>query len=409
MVVLAGLSWVVALPAAGNPGGEDANGGGVPSATPPPRRVGPPLQLRARPSAKGGAGSDVKAVPQVERRTRVTTKLAPAAPDGTARAGLAMLRAGKPRAAIASLEANLALAPESLPIQMALGRAYGRSGRCSTAIGYLDATRDAPGFDALAAMAGALCAGRLGLLDEALDYEARGLAIEPDDVRLLTTYALDLARAGDAAGSDAALDALVVAHPKRDASAFARASLALQEGDLAALDVELALWERTDRDTDEVARLRAQAALDVDDPGTALREIDAMQRLRHGPNVRQLRAEAWRRLGAPGSALGELDGPRNGVLEGPDVDAVRVRALVDLGQLDEAAALLLFNGGDDVSRREPDMLASAWYLARARGDAGAQARYAAAWRASEPSRVRRLEHYVPLDARSPVASATVSP
>ncbi len=404
--MLAGLSLAVALPAVGAPG---AHGAEEP---PPQRRGGPPLQLRARPSGQGATTpsegiAGLKAPPKVERRTRVTTKLTPTAPDGTARSGLAMLRAGKPRAAIASLEANLALAPDSQPIQMALGRAYGRIGRCDRAMGYLDATRDAPGFDAIAAMAGALCAGRLGLLEEALAYEERGLSVEPDDVRLLTTYALDLARAGDAGGSEAAVDALVVAHPKRDASAFARASLALQEGDLDALDVELALWERADRDTDEVSRLRAQAALDLDDPRSALREIDAMQRLRHGPNVRQLRAEAWRRLGAPGSALGELDGPRNGVLEGPDVDAVRVRALVDMGQLDEAAALLSLNGGDDVSRREPDMLASAWYLARARGDAGAQARYAAAWRSAEPSRLRTLELYVPLDAR--VAPTPVSP
>ncbi len=401
--MLAALALVAALPAFGTPAEPSAGPGAG------QRRAGPPLQVRARPSMPADSPTGVKALPKADRRTRVTTKLTPAAPDGTARTGLSMLRAGKPRAAIAALEANLALAPDSLPIQVALGRAYGRIGRCTTAIAYLDATRDAPVFDVLAAMAGALCAGRLGLLDDALDYEVRGLAIEPDDVRLLTTYALDLARAGDTVGSEAAVVALVVAHPKRDASAFARASLALQEGDLVALDVELALWERADRDTDEVARLRAQAALDVDDPLVALREIDAMRRLRHGPNVRQLRAEAWRRLGAAGSALGELDGPRNGVLEGPDVDAVRVRALVDLGQLDEAAALLVLNGGDDTSRREPDMLASAWYLARARGDAGAQARYAAAWRAAEPSRVRTLELYVPLDARAPAPVTKVSP
>ncbi len=346
-------------------------------------------------SGQGRRRANVKRTVTVngkERKRFDAEEAKTSAPDGTARAGAQLLRRGQAKAAVEVLERNLAVAPNNVVIHLTLARAYARVGRCADALTHVDAWLESPAFDVNTAISASNCATHLGMSEDAVRYDRAGLLVEPDNVRLLTLLAVDLDAVGDVAGVEDAFAALVVANRDRDTSAFARASLARRRGDMDALDVELALWARQDRSSDEIVRLRAEALLDQDAPGEALVAMAGMQRRRKGPAGRQVRAEALRRVGAPVAALAELDTPRGGEpLDGPEADAVRIRAWVDLGDLDAAQATLDAQG--DV--RDPDLLASAWYLARARGDVAEAATLEARWRAVEPSRIRTLTQLLP--------------
>jgi len=321
-------------------------------------------------------GREVQA-PASRAREAVTAR-----PERSARAGRQLLRSGNVTEAIVVLERTVALAPANGNAHAALARAYARAGRCGDALDQADAWVDSRAFDVNLAILMRGCAVALGRLDEALRYDRAGVATFPDNVQVATALAIDLAAAGADAESEDALDRLVLVHPDRDASAFARAAIARMRGDLDAFDVEVALWERADRHSDEIARLRAEAMLDSGLPREALDEAARVERTR--PPLLVVRAEAYRRLGMLEAALAALSGAG----EGPEADAVRARVAVDLGDLDAASRLLTPHGTENA-----DILASAWYLARAEGRAVGP--LVATWRRAEPSRARTLAQLIP--------------
>ena len=96
---------------------------------------------------------------------------------------------------------------------------------------------------------------------------------------------------------------------------------------------------------------------------------------------------------------------QNEALRREHTRAVRARILVDLGRLDDAQREI-----DDALASNPldvTALASAWYLARARGDAAQASAYAGLYDTLQLSPLRRLERLAPLG--SPVTSAAPTP
>jgi hypothetical protein len=136
--------------------------------------------------------------------------------------------------------------------------------------------------------------------------------------------------------------------------------------------------------------------MDLDDPLATTEVLAAVMRPGHarvGPRV--LRAEALRRIGNADGARNVLDPERGLALEGMEADAVMARALVDLGELDVAEVRLSAYANYD----DPDVLASRWYLARARKDDALMALLAERYAQVQTSPLRVLANLVPVNER----------
>jgi tetratricopeptide (TPR) repeat protein len=303
--------------------------------------------------------------------------------------GAQNLKAGRAMSAAMNFRQDIERTGGTPASHVGLGRALAQLGRCEEALEELWPYVGAPSFSADAALAAAVCSGRFGLYEDALVFDEMALERQPDNLRALTNLALDSFRGGDAAGYEAALDRLLVAEPGRDASLFAQAVVALQSGDFDELDFILLLWQRQDRRSGDIARLKAQAWLDLNDPQAALDALEG-----GGARVRSMgraiRAESWRRLGLPDVALAELD-RHSRRMESLDADAVRLRAYVDLGEQAEAAALM----ETYMHSRDPDMVASEWYACD-KDVPGEAAHWAALYDAVNPSAVRTLAALAPI-------------
>jgi tetratricopeptide (TPR) repeat protein len=385
------LPLVVGLALAGPP--EDASHGPPARPARPIARL-PPAARKAGP--RGFGGPRVQPQPeQPEPGERERPYQRPKHPQ-LALANTA-LENGSAQTAAMLFRRQVAWFPESGPAHVGLGRALARTGACEEALEHLAPWMTLPAFTVPAAQAASACAARLGLLEDALGYDAVAVDLDPRSVPAWTQYAVHLARAGDDAGVLRAYDALLTAIPDRDASGFARATVALLHGDLDAVDVESALWARDGVESDDITQLRMLAALDAGDPDGAAEHAAALPRARRPVGLRLAAAEVARRRGEIAEAALQLDGTRiRPPIPGADADALRVRIRVDEGDLAGAVALLDTLAGEDTA----DVEASRWYVARARGDAAAMSDHAARWRAREPSRARSLDQLLPTDRRA---------
>lgn len=107
--------------------------------------------------------------------------------------------------------------------------------------------------------------------------------------------------------------------------------------------------------------------------------------------VAAVRAELLRRCDDAGLALIAFQRPAVQLrAHTTEARSVHVRILVDLERLDEAEAML-----DTLPAGDPRVVASRWYLARARGDEATMAAAAAAWQANPFFGARSLDHLVP--------------
>jgi len=323
----------------------------------------------------------------------------PAGKDGKRRgslgAGNMFLKRGGNKAAAGAFRKQLDKNPDAPAAHVGLGKALTRMGKCEEALTHLWPYVGTLPFGGDAALAASTCSGRLGLLGDAVYFDHLAVELSPESARALTSLALDTAALGDTAATEAALEELLFLRKDRDASAYARANLALRAGDIAAFDDIAALWERDDGPGADLRRLQAQSWLDMDNPRECEAILARLASLRSGNQTRYLRAEAHRRMGYADEAEEYLADRPQSVLEGVDPDSIRVRVAVDLGNFPRAHELLAAYEG----LPDPEILASAWYLARAEGRIDALPALEAEYRAVRMSPLRELEQLVPVTLR----------
>lgn len=309
--------------------------------------------------------------------------------------GLSMLKGGHDKAAAGSFRKQLAENPNSVAAHIGLGRALTRQGRCAEALDHFLPYVGTIPFGVEASLAAAVCSRRLGWLEDALWFDYLGTDLDPLHARALTNLALDLDAWGDRAGAEAVIDRLDVSKGERDPGLYARAVLAIRAGDLDEFDILCTFWEGAGRKANEMRVLRALTWLDMDDPQTALAELERNRTIQKNEAELTELSEALRRVGDPDEALHRLDRREMTAEDGVAVASVRARTLVDLGDLAGAdEALASWDGAMDA-----DVLSARWYLARARGDAAGMATYAAAYAEVQESPLRALDHLVPLNLR----------
>lgn len=301
--------------------------------------------------------------------------------------------AASPEAKLIAWRAAVADQPGSAAAHLGLARALALRGQCAEALVHFRPWAGTATFTRDVALAAAQCAAQAGEAEEAVAFDRAALAEEPDNVRLLTALALHSDMAGDGPGLAQALWALETAGANGgDPSVSARAMIALRHGDVGGFDLCRSLWRRAGWTEGQLFPLEAALWLDLDDPVAAVQSVDPAwdtARLKKSGG-QAIYVEAQRRLGE--AALWMLGSSQEATIQSA---SIRARLLTDQGEL-EAAAEILAALPDDP---DPDLVASRWYLARARQDSAALEARAAQWAAINRSPLRTLDQLVPLPAR----------
>ncbi|MCB9665195.1 MAG: hypothetical protein H6732_13880 [Alphaproteobacteria bacterium] len=314
------------------------------------------------------------------------------------------LRGGMPMLAAEAARRCLRLRPNDVRCVDVLGRATAATGNCDEALPALRTLRALGRWDTGAAIAEGVCRVRVGDLDGARVAFEEGTLLDDQDPDPWMQRGLVDARLGDVDGLDEAIEAVAERGGERwklDLLVLWRTSL--DPGGA----VDGLLWRyavdppRTGGAAAglaiHVGLLACERGLEVGDPVQAL--VDSERGLaasRGHLRLRACRAEATRRIGDAGAALRQSARPWDDWRTTAVLDAVQIRALVDVDRADEARAALR-----EVEHPElPDLLVSAWYVARARGDRAAMDRAETQLAARSP---RDLATLVRLDPLVPAA------
>jgi predicted Zn-dependent protease len=365
-----------ALPSAEEPAWKEAPEGQAPTAAPRPD---------ARPGPDGGGGGG-----GVKLRVRKGD-------DMEAVMAEARLKSGRPLMAADMARQCLARRPDAIACRRVMLRALAGAGLCAEALPGLEALRSEGEWSADLALAEGLCRLRVG--DPATAREAFLEAARMKDKEPLYRYEAAMAsvRRAEFDGFDDLIGELEDSNQPWMADALG-AWRAVERGD-ADVDGRLA-WVGALGEAEgmalpaQVAMMNCRRWLDLGDPvaadAVAKRGVKAsMQQTR----LLGCRAEALRRQGWAAEALELVMRPWNEAADTPALDAVRVRALVDLGRMGEAAEAVA-----KLSRSEdPDLIAARWYFARAAGGPDAP-RWAARYVAWPAPAGRGLETYTPIGA-----------
>jgi predicted Zn-dependent protease len=309
--------------------------------------------------------------------------------------GLAELERNRPRMALQRFLDVLRDDPEEHRARLGMMRAYDMLGRCDR-IAEVSAELEVTRFwmpDAM--MAAGTCEADVGqfesaraLLQEAIDRKTE--SPEPA-LRLARLCALT----GDLPCIADALDEAIVRERGPAWVAVVEAELAVMAGDPAAdaMLVALGMYGFLPEVRLAAAELRVRRLMDVGEPAEAAEHVKELISADVSSQAyATLRAETLRRAGQPIDALAPFGRPT--IRLRPDtveMAAVRARVLVDLGDLDEARAVL-----SGAPAAHPEVVASWWYLSRARGDDEAAQRHLARWKAHPLVGHRPLEMLIPV-------------
>ncbi|MED5370166.1 MAG: hypothetical protein VX899_04045 [Myxococcota bacterium] len=247
-------------------------------------------------------------------------------------------------------------------------------------------------YDAAFAESMARCHASWHQWSQAADWmlESDALARKGDPDRSAVTWWY-LARAGREEEAAALHDHMAVHAPLNTTLPLLMARLCFERGQtdrgdtlLRALPPELQA-DRTNQRT--LARLE----LDLGNPAAAAEHArSALRQRAQDPRARALLAESLRRSGWPQGAAHLLEQAQGMVAHHPDLQAVHMRVLVDLGAPREALAFHAAHAPEHQGPH-PELVASLWYAAVAMGDAKEAQRWARQWDAWNESPLRSLE------------------
>jgi len=305
---------------------------------------------------------------------------------------------GEFRLAARSYRAAIDRDPSDLIAVYGVARSLSALDDCEEPLALLTELRKSPAWGWEMAIVEATCRSAMGDLAgaEAAFDETLRLGGEPRGV--WPRVALLRLAGGDLDGFEDA----VAAYEASDGASYAMVSLlrahegverGLPDADERIIEARraIAVLPRGAADA-RVLALEARRWAELGDYGTATSVfVDAVKLARGDAMVAAWSIECSRRAGSVKRAQAGVD--REGVrrARGALIDSVRARILVDEGAVDEAVAVLDALGDSD----HPEVLATRWYVARARGDAAEQERWAARWAAVSLS-ARPLEDLIPL-------------
>jgi predicted Zn-dependent protease len=277
----------------------------------------------------------------------------------------AMLVRGQVRQAEAILRRLHEAEPDRPRIALSLAVSRARLGKCDEAIPALEALRGQRIWNSLAGTSLANCYTARLDTELALALLVETLQLDSENTEAWGLLARLRAYHGDLAGADDAVGALLARQDSPESMMLLYAEFTYRAGD-PDFDVWSAMYLHNTSNARSSFQIELSRWMDLGNPMVAadvgLQLIkDGMRR----PAVAFTRAEALRRLNLPEDAL--LVFERTLFADASETLTalvIRARVLTDLGRFDEANALLLKHPAP----AQHDVVASRWYLARARGE-----------------------------------------
>ncbi len=295
--------------------------------------------------------------------------------DPAARFAEMQLLRGMPLQAVTAARKCLDANPSSLQCRDVLGRAAAQAGNCGPALEALAIVRGTEEWSARSAMAEGLCRVKSGDLEYARVVFDEAWMLNPNLLDVWTQRGLVNARLRDFEELENDIWSLVNEDPEPwqlDLLELWRDHAADDPG----ADAILASYAYRGTTRDErgiqvhLALVACERWIAVNDPHTALAISNLGAEMSRGHvRLSACRAEATRLDGDPVLASAIVERPWNVRNDTPLLDAVNVRAYVDMGRLEEAATIQ----ASLPDAYEPSAVLSAWYLARAVGDASGMA------------------------------------
>jgi tetratricopeptide (TPR) repeat protein len=308
------------------------------------------------------------------------------------------LALGRPSQAADVALSCMELHPDALRCKSVYARAKASGGKCDKAMPIFEELRGTSEWNERTAMQMGVCHLRRGELLTAIELFDEAVLLRPTSP--ISWYQLGIAQARvlDFSGFDQATDAILTSKKPGWMAELLQTQRELEVGD-EGVDASIAqafaagIQGRENLAFIQFALLDCQRWLDVGDPWEAAEVARLGIKYTQGQSrLAACQAEALRRQGDPHNAWYLVDRPWNRDMEAISLDVVAVMSLVDLGRFDEAESRLAA-----IPRASGDFwIASAWYLARGRGDAATTTTLERSWNLVDRPHHRALEQYVPV-------------
>ena len=309
--------------------------------------------------------------------------------------GVQLMQTGNFKRALATFEAMLEEHPDNRRLHLLIGQARFAMNDCHEGERWVLQHRTRPAFRIRMAGLLAACHARHGDYAEAVYWQEEATLLDPELASGWAILGMYRYRLGDHWGATEALDLAAAEDPADMRLAYAYATIAVDEGDHEQVDELLSALRRAPRGLVSSWILEARLELDLGNPVLAAEAADiAVSREQGGSGGLVVRAEALRRLGDWREANSLLSRRARFFKQRPAMWAVQARVYVDAGELLDARELLA--NARQVNPHDPELTASAWYLARAEGDAAAMTELEALYELQQPNALRALGHLVPL-------------
>lgn len=243
--------------------------------------------------------------------------------------------------------------------------------------------------------AAAACFARQGRFGEAVYWQEEAVLLAPQTASYWVMLGIFRTRLGDhQLGQEAFLEAEML-DANNTQLLVAQGAFALDRGDFTVLDEVRERLDATDpRGHPMGLVLGARLELDLGNDDLAMAMgLTVMRRGGTSAIVNAVTIEALRRSGDLDLAERIMNRVNNQAQNSPSLAGARVRVAVDRGRLEEATEAL----AEAEARKpfDPDVVAAAWYLARARGDAAELARREDQWATVNTSPLRNLDQQIP--------------
>jgi tetratricopeptide (TPR) repeat protein len=311
-----------------------------------------------------------------------------------------LLKQGKYVRALALLRPAYDSDPADPTSQLLFGYALAGRGRCDEALPLLMPNLALPDFSAPLAGLIANCMERAGELGEAIYFMEQAVALARDPVGFQASLAWLYYQAGELEPAEALQAEAREAEPENDYVLRTELMIGLAEADFPRMDDALAGMTNSIPDQRYYPYrhyYHGLAAYNLGDLAAAEAALEtAGKHLVNHTASRALWAEVLRQQGLLEEARDALETDRGGLPEAATAAVLapfRARIAVDSGDLEAAEALIdLALEANPLSK---EAAASAWYLARARGDDEAMAAWAARYMLLEDSAFLSLERLLP--------------
>jgi len=320
----------------------------------------------------------------------------PKMPGPAVMQGEMALQKGLPKQAIDIYEKGLKKQPRSKRLLTGLIRAKLMLNRCDEGLERMLPMRHTRVASPQVLELLSACFARYGNYAEAVYWAEERLALGPPKVEAIAAFAAYRLGAGERFGAIEAIELAELVDPHAGALKVVQLQVAIGKGQVSEADLLLEELERAaGRRSQTNWLLRTRLALDLGDLNAALEASDSCVKMgfQFSP-IRGLRGEIFRRLGELDSAEEALTTVYADAVGVVGLKAIEIRLRVDQGLLEQAESIL--SEALRISPLRPDVVASAWYLARAKGDLEEMSVLKELYELVQSNPYRRLERLVPV-------------